>query len=181
MQTSTVFNFLYTTLSDDSTTPSSSFASITSTSDDYTYLSHQPPVPSSSLYNLDKHSIILNTNFTGNNSNNDGINTNDTMFDNGVVHKEFIFDRVDVRIIFITLYSLVFCSCFFGKYNLYVYFMLFFIFHTRHLYFFKDFWPFKPISIFIGKYFLSWRGANWCLKNVQFQSIFPLFKNKTFM
>jgi hypothetical protein len=30
--------------------------------------------------------------------------------------KEFIFDRLDVRIIFITLYSLVFCCCFFGKY-----------------------------------------------------------------
>uniref|UniRef100_A0A182NAL3 Uncharacterized protein n=1 Tax=Anopheles dirus TaxID=7168 RepID=A0A182NAL3_9DIPT len=31
------------------------------------------------------------------------------------VHKEFIFDRTDVRVIFITLYSLVFCCCFFGK------------------------------------------------------------------
>lgn len=27
----------------------------------------------------------------------------------------YIFDRLDVRIIFITLYSLVFCCCFFGK------------------------------------------------------------------
>ncbi|ETN64713.1 hypothetical protein AND_003535 [Anopheles darlingi] len=31
------------------------------------------------------------------------------------VHKEFIFDRTDVRVIFITLYSLVFCCCFFGE------------------------------------------------------------------
>lgn len=31
--------------------------------------------------------------------------------------REFIFDRTDVRIIFITLYSLVFCCCFFGKFN----------------------------------------------------------------
>ncbi|KFB39152.1 hypothetical protein ZHAS_00006486 [Anopheles sinensis] len=31
------------------------------------------------------------------------------------VHKEFIFDRTDVRVIFITLYSLVFCCCFFGN------------------------------------------------------------------
>uniref|UniRef100_A0A182ML79 G-protein coupled receptors family 1 profile domain-containing protein n=1 Tax=Anopheles culicifacies TaxID=139723 RepID=A0A182ML79_9DIPT len=31
------------------------------------------------------------------------------------VPKEFIFDRTDVRIIFITLYSLVFCCCFFGN------------------------------------------------------------------
>uniref|UniRef100_A0A182S7L2 Uncharacterized protein n=1 Tax=Anopheles maculatus TaxID=74869 RepID=A0A182S7L2_9DIPT len=34
------------------------------------------------------------------------------------VHKEFIFDRTDVRVIFITLYSLVFCCCFFGKLTL---------------------------------------------------------------
>lgn len=31
-------------------------------------------------------------------------------------HKEYIFDRKEVRIIFITLYSLVFCCCFFGEY-----------------------------------------------------------------
>lgn len=30
-------------------------------------------------------------------------------------HKEYIFDRKEVRIIFITLYSLVFCCCFFGE------------------------------------------------------------------
>ncbi|XP_055589671.1 trissin receptor-like isoform X2 [Uranotaenia lowii] len=34
---------------------------------------------------------------------------------NNYVHKEFIFDRTDVRVIFITLYSLVFCCCFFGN------------------------------------------------------------------
>lgn len=28
---------------------------------------------------------------------------------------EFIFDRTDVRAIFITLYTIVFCCCFFGK------------------------------------------------------------------
>lgn len=30
-------------------------------------------------------------------------------------HKEFVFDRTDVRVVFITLYSLVFCCCFFGE------------------------------------------------------------------
>lgn len=35
--------------------------------------------------------------------------------ESNLVHKEFIFDRTDVRVIFITLYSLVFCCCFFGK------------------------------------------------------------------
>lgn len=29
---------------------------------------------------------------------------------------EYIFDRTDVRAIFITLYTIVFCCCFFGKY-----------------------------------------------------------------
>lgn len=29
--------------------------------------------------------------------------------------KEYIFDRKEVRVIFITLYSLVFCCCFFGE------------------------------------------------------------------
>lgn len=29
--------------------------------------------------------------------------------------KDFVFDRIDVRVIFITLYTLVFCCCFFGK------------------------------------------------------------------
>lgn len=41
---------------------------------------------------------------------------NDTIFGrNETVVREFIFDRTDVRIIFITLYSLVFFCCFFGK------------------------------------------------------------------
>lgn len=31
------------------------------------------------------------------------------------IKKDFVFDRSDVRILFITLYSLVFCCCFFGK------------------------------------------------------------------
>lgn len=30
--------------------------------------------------------------------------------------RDFVFDRIDVRIIFISLYSLVFCCCFIGKY-----------------------------------------------------------------
>lgn len=29
--------------------------------------------------------------------------------------KEYIFDRKGVKVIFVTLYSLVFCCCFFGK------------------------------------------------------------------
>lgn len=30
---------------------------------------------------------------------------------------EYIFDRTDVRAIFITLYTIVFCCCFFGEYQ----------------------------------------------------------------
>lgn len=29
--------------------------------------------------------------------------------------RDFVFDRTDVRVIFVTLYSMVFCCCFFGK------------------------------------------------------------------
>lgn len=31
-------------------------------------------------------------------------------------NKEYVFDRTDVRVVFITLYSLVFCCCFFGEF-----------------------------------------------------------------
>lgn len=30
--------------------------------------------------------------------------------------RDFVFDRTDVRVIFISLYSLVFCGCFIGEY-----------------------------------------------------------------
>ncbi|XP_049302716.1 uncharacterized protein LOC105225341 [Bactrocera dorsalis] len=40
-------------------------------------------------------------------------NDSDIMLDED--DREYIFDRTDVRIIFITLYSLVFCCCFFGN------------------------------------------------------------------
>lgn len=32
------------------------------------------------------------------------------------IKKDFVFDRTDVRVIFITMYTLVFCCCFFGEY-----------------------------------------------------------------
>lgn len=40
---------------------------------------------------------------------------------NGSLKRDFVFDRTDVRVIFITLYSLVFCCCFFGKFKSYKY------------------------------------------------------------
>uniref|UniRef100_A0A336MFZ5 CSON011805 protein n=1 Tax=Culicoides sonorensis TaxID=179676 RepID=A0A336MFZ5_CULSO len=82
------------------------------------------------LFHLDKHQILLgSSNFShslnSNNYNMSGGNESEGNFINGTylydddttddVHKEFIFDRTDVRIIFITLYSLVFCCCFFGN------------------------------------------------------------------
>lgn len=35
---------------------------------------------------------------------------------NEFVQKEFIFDRIDVRIFLFTIYSLVFCCCFIGEF-----------------------------------------------------------------
>lgn len=46
------------------------------------------------------------------NYSNDSYAYNDTF---NVQTREYIFDRKDVRYVFVTLYSLVFCFCFFGK------------------------------------------------------------------
>lgn len=42
------------------------------------------------------------------------VTTYETQFDE-LSKKDFIFDRIDIRIIFISLYSLVFTCCFCGK------------------------------------------------------------------
>lgn len=42
---------------------------------------------------------------------------NSTFMNHDIVHKEYIFDRKEVRIIFIILYSIVFCCCFFGEWE----------------------------------------------------------------
>jgi hypothetical protein len=39
----------------------------------------------------------------------------DPMAGNNTEKHDYIFDRPDVRAIFITLYTAVFCCCFFGK------------------------------------------------------------------
>lgn len=38
--------------------------------------------------------------------------------DKELFKRDHVFDRTDVRMIFITMYSLVFCCCFFGKFKL---------------------------------------------------------------
>ncbi|OXA62618.1 Prosaposin receptor GPR37 [Folsomia candida] len=42
----------------------------------------------------------------------EGFDNNATIFNDLT---EYIFDRTDVRAIFLTLYTIVFCSCFFGN------------------------------------------------------------------
>lgn len=70
----------------------------------------------------------INDNNSNNNNNNynnvitvsynsNAISLNDSLDDMSAEDaSEYIFDRTDVRIIFITLYTMVFCCCFFGKY-----------------------------------------------------------------
>lgn len=41
--------------------------------------------------------------------------TNQTLY--SMSDDEYIFDRTDVRAIFITLYTIVFCCCFFGEFS----------------------------------------------------------------
>lgn len=51
----------------------------------------------------------------------DGIYANDSFTFNDTFSastREYIFDRKDVRYVFVTLYSLVFCFCFFGELSL---------------------------------------------------------------
>lgn len=43
-------------------------------------------------------------------------NSNGNTSINEFVQKEFIFDRIDVRIFLFTIYSLVFCCCFIGEF-----------------------------------------------------------------
>lgn len=40
---------------------------------------------------------------------------NQTIGEEELLKKDHVFDRTDVRVIFITMYTLVFCCCFFGK------------------------------------------------------------------
>lgn len=52
-------------------------------------------------------------------SNDNYSNGNETIkfFSNESIIEDYIFDRMDIRIIFITLYSIVFFFCCFGKLN----------------------------------------------------------------
>ena len=63
--------------------------------------------------------MFLTTEYLNVNDSSDNVNSNfsdaNTTFLYHEPHKEYIFDRKDVRYVFITLYSLVFCFCFFGK------------------------------------------------------------------
>lgn len=68
--------------------------------------------------------VLTNVSYLENNSLQKVINEN--MFnissESGGAQSEnstYIFDRLDVRIIFITLYTLVFCCCFFGEWLLF--------------------------------------------------------------
>lgn len=56
------------------------------------------------------HSIGFGSNGTMVNLGNDS-----ALMSNESQKRDFVFDRTDVRVLFITLYSLVFCCCFFGK------------------------------------------------------------------
>lgn len=48
-------------------------------------------------------------------NNNETYLSNETLLYNGSLTEDYIFDRTDVKVIFITLYTVVFVCCFFGK------------------------------------------------------------------
>ncbi|XP_065357133.1 trissin receptor [Calliphora vicina] len=81
------------------------------------------PTTKVSGFSNDNNSNSSNYNNINNNYNNvitvyynNAIGLNDTLDDMSAEDaSEYIFDRTDVRIIFITLYTMVFCCCFFGN------------------------------------------------------------------
>lgn len=55
-------------------------------------------------------------NFTSTATTSNHYRTNESAIDGDEpFKKDFVFDRTDVRVIFITMYTLVFCCCFFGE------------------------------------------------------------------
>lgn len=63
---------------------------------------------------------LFESSFTADNAVNIANNrTNQTIADDEELFKrDHVFDRTDVRVIFIAMYSLVFCCCFFGKFKI---------------------------------------------------------------
>lgn len=90
----------------------------------YTAIDYMSDV-SEQVINFDEPNINNTTNINGtdaflNNTilsrmQNAGNVSNSTLLDDEPFKKDFVFDRTDVRVIFITMYTLVFCCCFFGK------------------------------------------------------------------
>lgn len=74
--------------------------------------------------NLSANNVMLDSFDTNNNLSTVVLNaSNESLFisnlsipDDGDGKRDFVFDRTDVRVIFITLYSMVFCCCFFGEF-----------------------------------------------------------------
>lgn len=66
-----------------------------------------------SMFNIGENSSEFGSVIYSGQDDNDTSMTNFTDFN--FEPKEYIFDRKEVRVIFITLYSLVFCCCFFGE------------------------------------------------------------------
>lgn len=60
------------------------------------------------LFDISNDDVLKRLDASANNDTDDG----------GLLRENHVFDRTDVRAIFIIMYSLVFCCCFFGEYKL---------------------------------------------------------------
>lgn len=86
-----------------------------------TFPSTTPPSDSMTSSNS-VDSLLMNgtdffMNFTSTATTSNHYRTNESAVDDDEpFKKDFVFDRTDVRVIFITMYTLVFCCCFFGEY-----------------------------------------------------------------
>lgn len=102
-------NFLYTTLA---TYPSIEYAN-DGVSDQI--VNFDDNIINNNTTNINTTDALVNNTILLSRMPNTNNISNYTLIDDEPIKKDFVFDRTDVRVIFITMYTLVFCCCFFGK------------------------------------------------------------------
>lgn len=106
-----------TTLATSTSTLAPTITALTSTITSTTIPSESIASPYNGDGSLNGTDYFMNFTSTATTSNH--YRTNDSTTDGDEpFKKDFAFDRTDVRVIFITMYTLVFCCCFFGEYNI---------------------------------------------------------------
>lgn len=96
-----------TVASVDPTAMYSMYTALNATIDAYAGSSATVTADTTNLFDISNEDVFKRLDATGNDTDDDGL-----------LRENHVFDRTDVRAIFIIMYSLVFCCCFFGEYKL---------------------------------------------------------------